>query len=132
PTRSSRSVRPFQRHKGLIALTIVAVAASALIASLAQTKVYRATAIVRVPSSTDTAAEMTHLRSSRVRAAVAKQAGLTPKVTIEHAPQPDEVRVVANADTARGAANLANGYVAVHLAQVHADQAAATAGQTND
>ena len=51
-------MRPFQRHKGLIALTTVALAASALVASLAQTKVYRATAIVRVQSSTDRPAEM--------------------------------------------------------------------------
>src|SRR5204863_4267914 len=121
-----------QRHKGLIALTSVAVAASALFASLAQTKVYRATTIVRVPSSTETAAEMARLRSPRLRAAVGRQAGITPKVTIESGPRPDEVRVVAKADSARGAANLANGYVAVHLAQVHDEQAAATAAPAND
>jgi capsular exopolysaccharide synthesis family protein len=125
-------VRPFQRHKGLIALTTVAVAASALFASLAQTKTYRATTIVRVPSSTETNGEIAHLRSARVRSAVAQRAGIQPKVTVERATQPDEIRVTANAETARGAADLANGYVAVHLQQVHDDQAAATARQAND
>ena len=125
-------MRPFQRHKGLIALTTVAVAASALFASLVQTKVYRATAVVRVPSSTDTTAEMARLRSARVRAAVAQRAGTNPDVTIERGRQPDEVRVTAEADSARGAADLANGYVGVHLAQVRDDQAAATAGPAND
>ncbi|MBV9283918.1 MAG: hypothetical protein JO176_04860, partial [Acidimicrobiia bacterium] len=125
-------MRPFQRHKGLIALTTAAVAASALFASLAQPKVFRATALVRVPSSTQTAGEITSLRSARLRAAVADQAGITPKVSIEPASQPDEVRVIAKADTARGAADLANGYVAVHLAQIHDQQAAATAGPAGD
>ncbi|MBV9040553.1 MAG: CpsD/CapB family tyrosine-protein kinase [Acidimicrobiia bacterium] len=125
-------MRPFQRHKGLIALTTAAVAASALFASLAQPKVFRATALVRVPSSTQTAGEITSLRSARLRAAVADQAGITPKVSIEPASQPDEVRVIAKADTARGAADLANGYVAVHLAQIHDQQVAATAGPAGD
>ena len=125
-------MRPFQRHKGLIALTTVAVAASALFASLAQTKVYRATAVVRVPSSSQTAGEMTQLRSAKLRAAVAQQAGIEPKVTIERGSRADEVRVVAKADTARGAAELANGYVAVHLAQVSDAQRAAKASQISD
>jgi capsular exopolysaccharide synthesis family protein len=117
-------VRPFQRHKGLIALTTVVVAASALFASLAQAKVYRATAVVRVPSSADVPSEISKLRSGEVRSAVARQAGITPKVTVERAARSDEVRVIASADSARGAANLANGYVAVHLAQVRDQQAA--------
>jgi len=125
-------VRPFQRHKGLIALTTVALAASALVASLAQTKVYRATAIVRVQSSTDRPAEISRLRNVRLRSAVARLAGITPKVTVTQATQPDEIDVTAKADSARGAANLANGYVAVHLAQVHDDQLAATSGQADD
>jgi capsular exopolysaccharide synthesis family protein len=125
-------VRPFYRHKGLIALTTVIVAASALFASLAQKKVYRATAVVRVPASADTAAEMARLRGTRVRTAVARQAGITPKVTIARASRADQIKVTAEAGSARGAANLANGYVAVHLAQVHDDQAAATAGPAND
>src|SRR5947209_19838525 len=131
-TPSPRSVRPFQRHKGLIALTTAAVAASALFASLAQTKVYRATAVVRVPRSADVPAEIARLRSARLRTAVARQAGIKPKVTVARAIQTDEVKVTAEADSGRGAANLANGYVAVHLAQVHGDQAAATAGQADD
>jgi len=81
-------VRLFLRHKGLIALTTAAVAASALIASLAQTKVYRATAVVRVPSSADTPAEVARLRSARLRTAVARQTGITPKVTVARARQP--------------------------------------------
>jgi len=125
-------VRPFQRHKGLIALTTVVVAASALFATLAQKKVYRATAVVRVPSSADTSAEIAHLRSTRVRAAVARKAGITPKVTIARAGEPNRINVTAAADSARGAANLANGYVGVHLAQVRDDQAAATAGPADD
>jgi len=125
-------VRPFQRHKGLIALTTVAVAASALFASLAQTKVYRATAIVRVSSSTETNGEIAHLRSARVRDAVAQRAGIEPKVTVARATQPDEIRVIAKADSAHGAADLANGYVAVRLQQLKDDQAAATAGPAND
>ncbi|MBV9410080.1 MAG: polysaccharide biosynthesis tyrosine autokinase [Acidimicrobiia bacterium] len=125
-------MRPFQRHKGLIALTTVAVAASALFASLAQTKVYRATAVVRVPSSSQTNAEMTQLRSAKLRAAVAQQAGIEPKVTVERGARADEVRVVAKADSARGAADLANGFVAVHLSQVRDAQAAANAGQISN
>ncbi|MBV8981677.1 MAG: hypothetical protein JO086_12315, partial [Acidimicrobiia bacterium] len=125
-------MRPFQRHKGLIALTTAAVAASALFLSLAQPTVYRATALVRVPSSTQTAGELLTLRSARLRAAVAERAGITPKVTIERASQPDQIRVIAEADTARGAADLANGYVAVHLAQLHDEQIAAAAPQATD
>ncbi|MBV8296693.1 MAG: hypothetical protein JO085_07655, partial [Acidimicrobiia bacterium] len=116
----------------MIALTTVAVAASALFASLAQTKVYRATAVVRVPSSSDTGAELASLRAARLRAAVARQAGITPRVAVTRAARPDELRVTAEADSARGAANLANGYVALHLAQVHDDQVARTAGAAND
>ena len=87
---------------------------------------------MRVPSSTDAPAEVARLRSARLRTAVARQAGITPKVTVARATQSDEIDVTAKADSARGAANLANGYVALHLAQLHDDQLAATSGQADD
>jgi capsular exopolysaccharide synthesis family protein len=126
------SVRPLERHPGLIALTTVVVAASALFASLAQSKVYVATAVVRVATASQTNAEVARLGSARVRADVARQTGVTPPVTVARGPRPGEVLVTAKSDNARGAANLANGYVAVSLDEIKADRAVASAGPAGD
>lgn len=140
----SRFVRPVQRHQGLIALTAVAVAASALIASLVQPKLYRASAVVRVPAAPVTQghtggpaasardAAMADLRSAALRSDVARRTGKTPHVTIAAAPRPDEIRVTAEADSARAAAGLANGYVAVDLDRRSRQYAAEVAPQVAD
>src|SRR4051812_4989252 len=132
PASQLRSVRSLRRHKGLLALTTVAVAASAFFATLVQSRVYRATAVVRVPDASQTSAELTRLRSSKVHAAVAKQTGTPPPVEIDRATRPGQIRIVAESNTAKGAANLANGYFTVALAQLQADRAAATADKANE
>src|SRR6476660_4629858 len=99
PASHLRSVRSLRRHKGLLALTTAAVAASAFFATLVQARVSRATAVVRVTVASQTSAELTPLRSSKVHAAVAKETGTPPPVEVQRGTRPGQIRIVAESTT---------------------------------
>src|SRR5437764_10180366 len=126
--RQLRSVRPLHRHKGLIALTTVAVVLSALFASLVQQKVYRATAVVDVHPPLKVPGEADLLRSAKVRSTVASSGGTPAAVTVK-ADGGNQIEVTAQAGSGKNAAALANGYVRVYVDQRRDDL---TAGRVRD
>jgi capsular exopolysaccharide synthesis family protein len=125
--RQLRSVRPLHRHKGLIALTTVAVVLSALFASLVQQKVYRATAVVDVHPPLTVPGEAGLLRSGAVRSAVAARGGTPGAVTVK-TDGGNQIEVTAQSASAKNAAALANGYVRVYVDQRRNDLTAGPAG----
>ena len=126
-------LRVLQRRKGLIVLSVVVVVVTTLIASFAQTKVYRGTAQLLLEpkaqetlfdpntgqASTATATQVQTdiqvIQSRPVKDAVTKQLGRAPKVSVSQVGQTDIVNVSADSTDPAQAAAVANAYATSYI-----------------
>jgi capsular exopolysaccharide synthesis family protein len=123
-------LRTLHRRRWLIALVTVGVVACALVVSLLQSKVYRASAeVVLQPRSTESVfdpsnttgnnrtveTEIRVLRSDDVRNAVRREIGSAPPVTAARVGETEAMKISAASPDAQRAARIANAYASAYI-----------------